>query len=110
MKRLADYNHHYECSNINCHSPKTKLTYKTFDEFYSDFVDSEINFNLIFRWDVKRRDDGSCYCDLFMIQQRHGVFLPIHIKCLTEIEEARLQNYLKQHWQYLKDIWAPISI
>lgn len=98
MKRLADYQHHYECSTDNCDCPKAKLVYKDFDSFYDEFCTADVNWNLVVRWDVRRNDDGSHYCEL-----------PVIIKNLKEQDEIELLDYLQAHWDYLKDIWAPIS-
>ena len=110
-KRLADHKHHFsnQISAENFHSRKAGLVYQTFDDFYDDFSTADINWNLIFRWDVKRRETGSCFCELHMLQQRKGAYTPILIEELREKDEIELLDFLQAHWDYLQDIWAPLS-
>lgn len=110
-KRLSEYRHHYanQCNADNFHSRKAKLIYKTFDEFYDEFSTADINYNWIFRWDVKQREDNTYFCELHMIQQRKGAYTPILIELLREEDEIELLDYLQAHRDYMQDIWAPLS-
>lgn len=110
-KRLSDHNHHFhdQSSTENFHAKQAKLVYKTFDDFYNEFSTADVNWNLVFRWDVKNRFNDTCFCELHMIQQRKGAYTPIIIETLEEKDEIELLDYLQAHWDYLRDIWAPLS-
>lgn len=103
LKDLA-IDHDYYCSDNNYYS------YETFADFYEEFHDADVDRNLIFRWDVKEREESKRhYLELFMMQQRKGIFKPIYIALFDEKDVELLAKYLKPHIEKLKSIWKPFE-
>lgn len=102
--------HDYYCSDSNYYSNDPSGRYATWADFYEEFHDSDIDMNLIFRWDIGKRDNSNRYfCQIFMIHQRKGIFSPIYIDYMDESDVDSFVQLIKQHWDKLTSIWTPIS-
>ena len=107
--------HPYYCSDSNYFSNDAGATFETFDDFYSEYYDADIDMNLIFRWDVieKRTSNdkpaGKYRAEIFMIRQRKGIFCPIQINDFNKEDEVNFTKLLERHWKRLKEMWQPIS-
>lgn len=109
---LAD--HPYYCSNSNYYSNDAGATWDTATDFLNEFESCDIDMNLVFRWDIKRGEDGDSnagiiYAEIFMMHQRKGIFSPHYIKTINEDEIERFHKYLERHWSVLKDMWKPFA-
>lgn len=108
MKLLVK--HPYYCSESNYYSHEPQERFETFSDFYDDYHDADIDMNLIFRFDISQDDDtGEYSADIFMIQQRKGIFKPIAIDRIEEKDEELMTQLLTKHWERLKEMWNPIS-
>lgn len=108
--------HPYYCSESNYYSNEASTKWNTMTDYLDEFEDSDINMNMVFRWDVKqKRDMGTDelidgYCaEIFMMHQRKGIFHPHWISNVTENEIERFEAYLKIHWEHIKELWVPIG-
>jgi hypothetical protein len=115
LERLAGCEHPYYCSDSNFYSNEPRQRYETATEFLDDFEDADIDMNLVFRWDVKPRGESGAdmgrYCaEVFMMLQRKGIFKPIYIAHINEPEAERFEKYLAEHYETLKEIWAPFGV
>jgi len=109
---LAD--HPYYCSDSNYYSNDAGAEWETMTDFLNEFESCDIDMNLIFRWDVKRGEEGDSneaeiYAEVFMMHQRKGIFSPHYIKNINEDEAARFHALLEKHWDTLKAMWQPLS-
>jgi len=108
--------HPYYCSDSNYYSNEPTQRHETIDKFLEEwkgYIDDEsmIDMNLIFRFDVHDwEEDGNLTASFFMIQQRKGVFVPIHITKYEKKDDERMIPILKMHWKKLQEIWNPISL
>jgi hypothetical protein len=111
IKKLISYNHQYYCNNSNYYSNEPNEYYETVTDFLDVFEDADIDMNLIFRWDIKLKEDSekNYYVEIFIIQQRKGIFKPIYIKSITEEEAKRLELLLAKHFEVLKNLWKPFN-
>ena len=107
--------HPYYCSSSNYYSNEPKQEYKTMTGFLDDFESSDIDMNLMFRWDIRNDSDddegmkaGRYNAEVFIMLQRKGIFKPINILSVNEMEAERFKLYAKKHWDRLKEIWEPI--
>lgn len=116
LKDLA-VDHNYYCNLGNYHSNESLTEYETFSEFLDEYEDADIDYNLIFRWDVKKIEDDvdelpeghSGYkMEVFIMQQRRGNFVPNLIKEVTEKDVSDIVKLLKKHRDYLNEIWSPL--
>lgn len=109
LKDLA-IDHDYYCHDNNYYSNDAALKYDTFSDFYEEFQDADVDMNLIFRWDLGKRDNSERhYLQLFMINQRKGIFRPIYISLFDEKDIELFIKYLKPHIEKLKSIWKPFE-
>jgi uncharacterized protein YydD (DUF2326 family) len=115
LKKLS-VDHPYYCSESNFYSNEANEEYETMTDFLEEYKDSEVDLNLIFRWDIlqttsnKNIGTGKYWAMVFMIKQRKGIFSPIIIKSINEKEAVLFEEVAKKHWDRLKDIWRPLSI
>lgn len=117
LKDLA-VKHNYYCNLGNYHSNDSLQEFESFDDFLEEYGDADIDYNLIFRWDVKeveeddeedRSENHSGYfMEVFFMQQRRGHFVPSLIKEVTERDVPKIVKLLKKHRKYLNEIWAPL--
>lgn len=112
LKKLALY-HPYYCSDNNFYSREAGCRYKTANDFLDEWENTDEDLNLVFRWDVKEHDDscegGGFYANVFIMQQRKGIFYPVYIESITEEEVDRFKAYLQKHFELIKKLWAPLS-
>lgn len=108
--------HPYYCSESNYYSNEPSKTYETMTEFLDCFESADVDLNLCFRWDIRNRsDDGEGkkagrYCaQVFIMLQRKGIFKPIEIESVNEIEADRFLKYAQKHWETIKEMWKPVS-
>jgi len=102
--------HPDECSSSNFLDPDYERRYATVADFMEDFERSAVPLNLCVRWDIERDDDARGYhARVHLLQQRKGIFLPIWIAHVEDTDLPRLHAFLRRHWEYLQEIWNPIS-
>ncbi|WOL24713.1 hypothetical protein [Vibrio phage PG216] len=107
--------HPYYCADCNYYSREAGATYDTMKEFLDEFEDADVDYNLVFRWDVKPilddehdKPTGEFYAEVFIMQQRKGIFAPFYIRSITEDDVPRFVEYLKPHKERLEEIWMPL--
>lgn len=112
MKKLIDLacEHDYYASDSNYYSNDAALSYETWSDFYADFLDANIDMNLVYRWDVHETEEsGKYYMQIFMIQQRKGIYMPVYISCVDEKDVEGIITFLKPHFEKLLSIWQPLT-
>lgn len=111
MKTLDELSvkHPYYCSESNYYSKNASVRYDTMTDYLDDFYDADIDMNLMFRWDVHKRDNGSYYAEIFLLLQRKGIFRPVFIESISEQEVESFCCYARSHWARLNEMWNPIS-
>lgn len=109
LDRLA-IKHDYYCCEQNYYSREAYTSYKTFTDFINEMGESDIDMNLVFRWDIKKYDEGH-YCMLICIMhQRKGRYWPQEIEKVTEEDVPGIIKYLTPHLDKLKQIWKPFTL
>ncbi len=113
---LKNYNHNYYCSDTNYYSRKADIDYCCFEDYWDEWHDADQDYNLIFRWDIYKNEDEDDDCDygeyylmVHYMLQRKGKFVPITVKNLKKRDLPRLQKILSANWEYIKEIWHPIT-
>lgn len=102
--------HDYYCSESNFYSNDPAMKWDTWADFYEEYIDADIDMNLIFRWDIKKREETNRrYMEVFMIHQRKGIFAPHHIDLVDEQDFDSIKELLNKHYAKLQKIWHPIS-
>lgn len=110
--------HHYYCHTNNYYSNDGAMDFCCFDDFEGEWMgdDLDIDYNLVFRFDIKEKYDdedniikGKFRAEIFFILQRKGIFRPVTVDNITRKEAKKIIKWLQPHWDYLKDIWSPLS-
>ena len=105
--------HPYYCSTSNYFSNEASLSYKTMGHFLDEFEDADIDMNLMFRFDIHppEPEEGKKFftAEIFLIQQRKGIFTPVTIDQFKDEDADRFKAYALRHWEYMNKIWTPIS-
>ena len=113
LKKLA-VDHPYYASDNNYYSNEAGARWETMTDFLAEFRDNDVNMNLVYRWDVKPRDEnnldtGRFYAGVFIIHQRKGIYAPHYIANINEEEAKQFIEYLKPHHAKLKELWQPLT-
>lgn len=104
--------HPYYCSESNYYSNDAGAQWETMTDFLAEFESCDVDMNLVFRWDIRQRDEqnpGRYYAEVFMMHQRKGIFSPHYIKHINEGEAIRFRAYLEKHWRVMRLMWEPLS-
>jgi len=103
--------HDYYCADSNYYSNEAIMQYRTWPEFYDEMHNADIDMNLVFRWDIKKHEKTESYwMEIFIIQQRKGIFLPVMIDRVFDEDVETIIEYLKPHFEKLNHLWEPLSI
>lgn len=109
LKDLA-IDHDYYAHDSNYYSNEAGGVYDTWKEFYEEFKDADVDLNLVYRWDIKKRDDvESYYMQIVIIGQRKGIYAPWRIDNVFEEDVPEILEYLRPHLEKLISIWQPLS-
>ena len=109
LKELA-IEHDYYCNESNYYSNEPTSSFDTFKDFYNEYQDADVDMNLVFRWDLREyKDSGKYYMDIYIIQQRKGIYTPIHISSFGKSDISNFIKYIQPHIDKLKSIWKPFK-
>lgn len=101
--------HDYYASPSNYYSKEPKENWKTFQDFYDEYHNADIDINLIYRWDIREDEDGSLYMEVIFIRQRKGIYSPQHIEKVTESDFENIQKLLQPHMDKIAKNWLPFT-
>lgn len=108
MKHLWEVDHAYYCNDANYYSNDASTEYDSWYDFIAEWGQSDLNYNLLFRWDWKKDDDGS-YLHLYWMLQRKGHFTPCIVRGMRDEDEASVIEFLKPRLEHLKKLWEPLN-
>ena len=108
LQELA-VDHPYYASDSNYYSNDAGAKWTTFSDFYEEYIKADIDMNLIYRWDIKQREESKrYYCQIFIIHQRKGIYAPHYIDYIDEIDVPNFLKLVQPHIDCLLKIWNPI--
>lgn len=102
--------HDYYCSESNYYSNDAGQKWENFQDFYDEYKDADVDMNLIFRWDINKRDDGMLYMEVFIIHQSKGIFAPHFIENVGENDFESIKTLLQPHLDKLSKNWLPFTV
>jgi len=109
LKDLA-IDHDYYASDNNYYDRDAGGKYNTWADFYEEFKDADIDMNLVYRWDITKREKSErYYMQVVIIAQRKGIYMPIHIDYVDEKDVPQIKEFMKPHFDKLLSIWNPLS-
>jgi hypothetical protein len=122
-KRLWEIEHPYYCSESNYYAPgndQPYQSYKSWGEFDQEYRDSDLDMNLVFRWDWREGEgwelpefngdvnyrNGKLL--IFFMGQRKGLYRWVDIE-VCRADEPSVIEFLSVRWDHLKLMWEPFS-
>lgn len=118
---LWEVNHSYYCNESNYFQNGCCEKYKSFDDFMEVYTDVDLDYNLLFRWDWRKRleqceehneddyeevDGDVLY--LFWMQQRKGKYTSCMIQ-VTEADEPAVREFLQRAFNHMMALWLPFQ-
>lgn len=120
-KHLWEVNHSYYCNQGNYFARESvESSYKSFADFIEDWGDSDMDYNLLFRWDWQEHGDNgeSNYNGddnyrngkllLFWMGQRKGKYQYSTVE-VCRADEPAVIEFLKPRLAYLMSLWSPLT-
>lgn len=112
MTHLWEVDHPYYCALGNYFSNDVGARYDSWDDFLEEFGNSDMDYNLLFRWDWQdSSDDDAVESDklyVFWIAQRKG-FYRFDIVDVKKEDEERVRKFLEKRFRHLKSLWEPLE-
>lgn len=120
-KDLWEFEHSYYCNEGNYFNNDCGKKYKSWQDFHVEMGDSDLDMNLLFRWDWTEKDPETGECTyngddnyrngtlkIFWMCQRKGLYLYSLISvCRSDASNVRI--FLFERWNHLQLMWRPIS-
>lgn len=105
-RRLWEPEHAYHCSDTNYYSADTAQTFDSWDLFLEEEGGSDLDYNLVFRWDWDRKARA---LTVYYVGQRKGLFRSVKVRGMHADDEPAVRAWLTTRWEHLRALWAPIS-
>jgi hypothetical protein len=106
--------HDYYCSDSSYYDLKFETKYATFADFYHDNGFADEDWNLVFRFDIYKKEDSeeseNLYSmQIFVVHQRKGRFVPFFIETIYETDFDMIKEYLEKRYLKIQNLWKPFS-
>lgn len=109
MKHLWEVDHPYYATCGNWFNNDCHQEYANLASFLSDHGASDIDLNLVYRWDWKvDEDDRSHRLEVFFIEQRKAKARSVGV-AVTADDEDGVIAYLRPRLAVLKSVWEPLT-
>lgn len=116
IKKISDLavDHSYYCNLGNYYKNGVGEKYRSWSDFLADWEDSDMDYNLVFRWDVKPHDDEKTelgyYMEVFFILQRKGIYTFSVIDNVFDRDVKSIVEFLSPRYNHLMELWEPLLI
>lgn len=101
--------HDYYCSH-NYFTNDRSQQWESWEKFYEEFWDRDVDYNLVFRFDIDEHENGNKTLNLTMIHQRKGILAKHYINNLEEKDAQGIQEFLKKDFEKMKNLWKPFTL
>lgn len=113
MKPLWEAEHPYYANEGNYFSNDCHEDYDDWPSFIEDEGNSDIDMNLVYRWDWKEGEDwgipeGESHLCLYFIGQRKALARSVTVRVSRDDEQAIIE-FLRPRLKRLMEIWKPLS-
>ena len=117
---LWEVDHPYYCSETNYYRSEIPTRFRSWHEFESEMGDSDLDLNLVFRWDWREGDgwdlpeyngDDNYRNGLFMVffmGQRKGLFWCAEVE-VCRADEPAVIAFLQPRLDRLAAMWLPLK-
>ena len=121
MTHLWEVKHSYYCNEGNFYTSSRDLGphYKRWSDFLEEWSDSDMDYNLFFRWDWSEENgDGeptfkgdvnyrNGTLKMFIMGQRKGLYNWVTVE-VCRADEPAVIEFLTPRAEYLKALWSPL--
>ncbi len=103
--------HDYYCSDSSYYNLGFDTKYETFADFYADMGYSDEDMNLVFRFDITKKEEieNEYFMEVFIVHQRKGRFVPLYIETIYETDFDMIKEYLEIRYKKIQSLWNPFS-
>jgi hypothetical protein len=122
MMHLWEAKHPYYCNEGNYFSNDDSLAshFKSWKDFLIEEGDSDMDYNLIFRFDWSEIDDNDDFTfngdvnyrngilKLFYMGQRKGLYRWVTVE-VCRSDEPDVITFLQSRWEHMRRLWEPLS-
>ena len=124
MAKLWEADHPYYCNEGNYYArgnDQPVARYRTWAEFMAEEGDSDPDYNLLFRWDWREREDWGHGTEfngdenyrngvllLFWMGQRKGLYRWSEVE-VCRADEPAIREFLAARFEHLKSLWEPLA-
>ena len=122
-QHLWEVKHPYYCNEGNYYANESvETSYKSFSSFLADWGDSDMDYNLLFRWDWSEENaetgDPTFKGDehyrngtlkVFWMGQRKGRYSYSTVE-VCRADEPAVIEFLKPRAKHLRSLWSPILL
>lgn len=119
-KKLFESDHQYYCNEGNYFSNDCHSSHDSWEDFISEEGDSDMDYNLVFRWDWRRAEDDNekplptrdderkDRLLLFYMGQRKALARSVSV-AVCRNDEPAVRAWLAKRWEHMRKLWAPFS-
>lgn len=113
MTHLWEVDHSYYCAQNNYYSNECTHEYESWEAFLDEFGETDMDYNLVFRWDWRDSNDPDYELEqdqlqIFFMHQRKGRFVTAFIS-VDKSDEPRVIEWLKPRYEHLMALWSPFN-
>ena len=118
--RLWEVDHPYYCSEMNYYRSEGPTRFRSWHEFESDMGDSDLDLNLVFRWDWREGSEWGLpeyngddnyrngLLMVFFMGQRKGLFWCAEVE-VCRADEPAVIVFLQPRLNRLATMWLPLQ-
>jgi hypothetical protein len=108
-KRLWEAKHPYAACEGNYFSSECHSHHETWAEFLEEEGNSDLDMNLVYRWDWRVADEvePGDVLELYFIGQRKAVARSVYVN-VKKSDEPAVRAWLQPRLQRLLELWAPM--
>jgi hypothetical protein len=121
-KHLWEVDHDYYCNQGNYFaSESVESAYRSWADFLAEQGDSDMDMNLVFRWDWQEQYAESGETNftgdvnyrngkllVFWMGQRKGLYRYSTVE-VCRADEPAVIAFLRPRWEHLRKLWEPIA-
>ena len=109
--KFEETKHSYYCNDENYYQ-NISQDFKSWEEFKEEWeIETlDIDMNFVFRFDITNNENHKTKkrLDLFFMQQRKGIFLPVRVM-IKEKDMQEVSGFLNNHFEYFKNLWKELG-
>ncbi len=105
-KPLWEFDHPYYCQEGNFYARDCHQRYDSWTSFVSEEGDSDMDYNLLFRWDWITKGDKN-ELRLYFQGQRKALCRSVYVS-VEKTNEPAIRKWLTERADHMRSIWSPL--